>query len=600
MTSTSATVDRYELLQEIGRGESGVVYRACDRLTGRDVAVKVFRHRSHSGRRREELAARLEREARLLARVRHPAVVRVIEARVTDEGAWLVTEYVEGESLQHRLRRRERLEVDEAVSLTIQASRALDCAHRQGIVHRDIKPANLLVTDDGTLKITDFGVAGELGAMARVAGGRGYFLGTPAYVAPEQWQGRPIDGRADLYSLAVVLYRCLCGARPFEGRTVREIVYRSLHELPVPPSARGLQVPAELDAFCLRALAKDPAQRFPDGEAMAVALESIALPRPGEQKGRPFAAGIDDPMERTWRRLPVHKVRRWTRLRSVALAVGVVLALFVGVGWPQREAWLAHFAPPHHVSPVVAGRPSGEEVMARELPSVGQGETPLISSGGESSQVVAAAELPPAISRPAPRTETYRLPDRRLLEKYARREARAKSRRPARRPPPSASTVALALPRSADPPAREPPAASTPRPKVSEAKPTVALVREKSPPVVRQPSPVATADPAKASSRGELTVYHELEEGLVEVLVDGRSAARVRFGPTRGDRPGKPVTAFFKLPRGEHQIELRVLSASRGIEVRAQIRGDGSVGALSRVFSLRREHRRWSLDERVP
>ncbi len=255
--------DRYELHEMLGEGAFGCVYRGQDRRLGRAVAVKVIKPwwAEDSG-----WVRRFEREAQLLARVSDPGVVHIYDIGHAEEGPYYVAELVEGESLADRLRRGP-LPVQEACSVAEQLCRALASAHREGVVHCDVKPANVLLGADGRVKVGDFGVA-------RLAEGTSQALtatvaGTPRYMSPEQARGRPTTAATDVYSAGVVLYEMLAGSPPFVDGSPVELGLRHLQDAP-PPLPSG--VPPALRQVVQRALAKDPAERYPDGGAMADAL----------------------------------------------------------------------------------------------------------------------------------------------------------------------------------------------------------------------------------------------------------------------------------------------------------------------------------------
>jgi hypothetical protein len=259
---------RYELHAVLGEGAFGRVYRGLDRRLGRAVAVKVIKPWWAED---SEWVERFEREARLLARVSDPGVVQIYDIGHADEGPYYVAELVEGESLAERLLRGP-LAAAEARAVAEQLCRALASAHAQGVVHCDVKPANVLLTPIGTVKVGDFGVArlAEGTSQAHTA----TVAGTPRYMSPEQARGRPTTAATDVYSAGVVLYEMLAGEPPFVNGSAVELGLRHLQDEPPPLPAR---VPRALREVVERALAKDPADRFSDGAAMADALGMAEL-----------------------------------------------------------------------------------------------------------------------------------------------------------------------------------------------------------------------------------------------------------------------------------------------------------------------------------
>jgi tetratricopeptide (TPR) repeat protein len=294
-------IAHFDVLGRLGSGGMGVVYRARDRVLGRDVALKLVRP-EHAG----DSAARERflREARAAAVLTHPGIAAVYEAgeAAPDEPGgspplYIAEELVEGETLAERLRRGP-LEIEDVLRLGPQMADALGEAHARGIVHRDIKPSNLMVTPDGRLKVLDFGLArrhvwpGEPGGSEAETWSRtapGLIVGTPAYMAPEQITGEAIDARADVYSAGCVLYELLAGRPPFTGASTAEVLRRSLTEAPRPIEQLRKDVPASLAGVVARALARDRDERPADGRALGAALRG--LPQPSAVAGGRPAAG---------------------------------------------------------------------------------------------------------------------------------------------------------------------------------------------------------------------------------------------------------------------------------------------------------------------
>lgn len=285
-----ATLGAYRLIDSIGTGATGVVYRATHRESARPVALKVLHEKLGAI---GDLERRFAREARVLARMSHPNIVEVIDFGVEDGRTFIAMELLEGETLEEVL---ERGPLDPALALAYYEPilEAIATAHDHDVVHRDLKPANVFLTKTGELKLLDFGLAKMLSAEALDEEGtltrRGRIVGTPAYMAPEQITGLVIDVRADVYALGVMLYELLADRRPFlhEGR--RELLRAHLLE-PVSKltDARpGLSLRPELEALVAKALEKNPIHRYPDAHAMLAALR--ALP-PGSVQVDPSARG---------------------------------------------------------------------------------------------------------------------------------------------------------------------------------------------------------------------------------------------------------------------------------------------------------------------
>jgi predicted Ser/Thr protein kinase len=268
-------IGRYEIERELGRGAMGVVYLARDPRVRRQVAIKTYHVPEGLKPEQEaEFRERFLREAQAAGALNHPAIVTIYDADDDPDNRtpFIAMEYVQGQSLSDLLSAHGSLAPDLAFDQAEAVAEALHEAHTAGIVHRDIKPANLLIPDGSAkVKVADFGVARMATSDLTKTG---HSLGSPAYMSPEQVRGQPADGRSDLFSLAVVLYEALCGERPFKGDSLTALAYAVVHETPVPVSRIREGLPAGIDDFFDRALAKDPAKRFPDGLAFRDALRT--------------------------------------------------------------------------------------------------------------------------------------------------------------------------------------------------------------------------------------------------------------------------------------------------------------------------------------
>ncbi|MEU8344741.1 serine/threonine protein kinase [Actinomadura meyerae] len=268
--------DRYRLLERLAIGGMGEVWRASDAVTGLQVAVKLLRLELGSDVRAR---TRFESEARFAAELRHPGIARAFDFGEHGGRSFLVMELVSGEPLDEIIARDGGLPLEAVLDLLVQAGRALTVAHEAGIVHRDVKPANLMVSPDGTVKITDFGIARRLAAASQTQ--TGMVMGTAHYISPEQAQGKELSPKADLYSLGVVAYECLTGAPPFDGSTPVEVALKHVRDAPAELPAR---VPPEARELIMEMLAKDPLDRPPD--AGRVAARALAI-RASLSRARP-------------------------------------------------------------------------------------------------------------------------------------------------------------------------------------------------------------------------------------------------------------------------------------------------------------------------
>ena len=277
--------DRYELEELVGTGGMSSVFRAHDLQLEREVAIKIL-HEHYA--QDPEYLERFRREARAVARLSHPNIVTVID-RGDDEGRqFIVFEHVEGENLKELVLRSGRLPVQQALELALHIADGLSFAHEHGLVHRDVKPQNVLLSSEGEVKVTDFGIARSLHVEQGVTQ-TGTVLGTGEYLAPEQASGKPVSPATDVYSLGVVLWELLAGDVPFVGENFVAVALRHVNEPPPHLRERRPDVSPRLDAAVQRALAKDPAQRFPSMAAFANELR-ICLAEP---EGAPAPASED-------------------------------------------------------------------------------------------------------------------------------------------------------------------------------------------------------------------------------------------------------------------------------------------------------------------
>ena len=329
--------NRYELLLPLASGGMGRVWRARDTLLERPVAVKVLR---------SELAgdatfrARFRAEAQHTAALHHPNIASVFdygEQEVEGEClAYLVMELVEGEALSTLLEREGRLDPARTLDVLRQTAAALAAAHAAGVVHRDVKPGNVLVGNNGSVKIADFGIAWSASSVPLT--GTGQVVGTAHYLSPEQADGAKASPASDVYALGTVAYECLAGHRAFDGENSVQIALKQIREQPLPLPA---EIPPAIRAVVERAMAKDPALRYPDGAALRDAVEAVATVSPiapvAPAVAVPTAAfpaptgvfsapsGSPEPASRSWR-----PRRAATRMLGGLVAAVVVVAVIVG------------------------------------------------------------------------------------------------------------------------------------------------------------------------------------------------------------------------------------------------------------------------------
>ncbi|MEU8818505.1 protein kinase [Actinoplanes sp. NPDC048796] len=383
---------RYRLDERIAAGGMGEVWRGTDTVLGRDVAVKTL-HADRAGD--PNFQTRFRNEARAMAALHHPGVADVYDFGETEGGtdAFIVMARVEGEPLHQRIAARGRLSADETLSVVSQAGRALEAAHRAGIVHRDVKPGNLIIKPDGTVVLVDFGVARQADTATMTAAGE--VVGTAMYIAPEQVSKEPITPAVDVYALGVVAYHCLAGQPPFLGDNPVAIAMQHLNE---PPPPLPDDVPPAVQALVLRAMAKRPEDRFASAAAMAGAADQIL-------------AGVDTttvlaaiaPPAGTTAALPARQENARGRKPLIAAAAAVLVlaaaALALALTWPDDEQ-----TPPDTQPSATVGASAGTGNAPARTPT----STPKRTSNPAPSR---SQQPVPATTRPsAPVTSTTTSP----------------------------------------------------------------------------------------------------------------------------------------------------------------------------------------------
>jgi len=415
-------IGRYEILDELGRGAMGVVYRARDTQIGRIVALKIILTKSGPPAEVEHYKQRFQREAQAAGRLSHPGIVTLHDIAEDAHGQpYIVMEFIEGTPLSLLHGPAAPITLDRLLDIGIQVAQALDYAHRAGVVHRDIKPENIMITPAGRAKITDFGIAKLAGADLTQ---EGMSLGTPSYMSPEQIRGSAVDARADIFSLGAVLYWMCTGQKPFAGESVTTITFQVVFQDPARANSLNPSLPADLDRIVSRCLAKNAADRYPSCGELAADLQALragrtlASPRPSGPPSVERAAALSpapqqpvSPRGDTTLPLdaPVEKARPApapttaippTLISSpppassagkwLAIAVTVLLA---GAG---TAYWLSQR--PQDIRPVSPARNPSVAVPVREAPA--PAVPPPAPGPAKNSAPDRADSLPPAVARP--------------------------------------------------------------------------------------------------------------------------------------------------------------------------------------------------------
>lgn len=375
------TVDRV-----LGRGGMSVVYLAREVELGRPVALKILPLQLTMG---ADAIERFKREARIAASLDYPHIVPVHRVGSTPRFMWYSMKWVKGRSLQRILHERGRLELDETLRILEPVASALHHAHRRGIVHRDVKPGNILVDESGWVMVCDFGLAKAFGSLQLTATGMG--VGTPGYMSPEQCYGKDLNGRSDEYALAILTYECLTGALPFTADSFGEIVRK--HCLEPPPSIASLRpdLPEHVAPALLRAMSKDPDERYPDVLAFVEAL--------GGSPGRPAEVSSDPSLAELAVETPAPPAKRTRWVAAVAvLSVLLVVAVLglVRVNRPLsptpgsgpavlsadgEHAYLVADARPAGATVLIDGRPIGNTPIQSDTVAPGTHTVTIIADG---------------------------------------------------------------------------------------------------------------------------------------------------------------------------------------------------------------------------
>jgi len=296
---------RYQSLATIGVGASSRVDKAHDTLIDRTVVLKTFA----SGFGSPELQKQFLREAQILGRLSHPNIISIYDLGTNDDGStYLVTEYVPGKTLDAVLAEKGPVPLARAGVWAGDLASALSRAHKAGVIHGDVKPANIFVTDDGQIKLGDFGIA----RFATQVSGAASLVGTPAYLSPEQIKGDPQDHRSDIFSVGIVLYQLTTGVRPFDGSSVAAVCAQIVARQPAPPSHHNPDLPPEFDRIVMRCLAKNPADRYSSGESLAASLYPFARNKPQSYPHR---------LDFSWFKRPLRPADKWIYGGAVAAAL---------------------------------------------------------------------------------------------------------------------------------------------------------------------------------------------------------------------------------------------------------------------------------------
>jgi len=376
LTPPPATIGRFTVVGEIGRGANGVVYAAHDPVLGREVAIKAI-PLAVNDRRRERAEAEFIKEARAVAGLNHPHIVTVFDAGRTDTLAYIAMERLHGRDLHEYLYAGSRLGVRQAAALMARIADAVHYAHKRGLIHRDIKPSNIFLSREMKPKVLDFGVA--LPRSEQDAAQPTQLIGTPNYMSPEQARGAPIDARSDVFSLGAILYEMVTGRRAFDAPSVDELLARLVGEEPLPVADLRPDAPPELVRIIRKALAKDIEVRYQTAGELRDDLAAFSGTREAGREQADVTAADG--------RAPEARHRR----RALWLALAGAVLLAVGAGW-----WRAREEPPPAASAPVA--PEARAVAPEPARPVEPAEPPAAAAKAAAAPV--ARRAAPAVPAP--------------------------------------------------------------------------------------------------------------------------------------------------------------------------------------------------------
>ena len=369
-------IGRYRIQAELGRGAMGVVYRAHDPAIGRTIAIKTIPLTTTSRpEERTHNLERLRREAQLAGRLSHPGIVTVFDIFEEGDTAYVCMEYVEGPTLENLLAARQPFSQATVLDMLRQTAEALDYAHSRGVVHRDIKPANIMLHENRLVKITDFGIGKVVSEETTMSGN---MLGTPSYMSPEQVQSKPVGGRADQFSLAVIAYELLTGAKPFNGYSLASVVYKVCNDPPPAVQLSNSSLPAELDTVFHRALDKDPAMRYPNASQFVAALTGVLQASP---EWTPIVRTHSKPEQITIQHgvlpIPEPVVEQRSGTKAWAWLLGLMgIVVVAGAVWFGTRDRGPVPTPPPPEQPAASAPPAEALEERKPSPAVEEQETP--------------------------------------------------------------------------------------------------------------------------------------------------------------------------------------------------------------------------------
>ena len=577
---------RYEIVAEVGRGAMGAVFKARDPKIDRFVAIKTVLLHQAVVQEQQEFRRRFFVEAKAAGRLLHPGIVAVFDVGEDPETSdpYIVMEFIEGLTLRELLASKgKKLSVEESLRIVQDLAEALDYAHSQGVVHRDIKPANILITRDGQVKISDFGIA-QLDLTQMTLPGR--VLGTPAYMSPEQLEGKQVDGRSDLFSLGAILYTSLTGYRPFQGNSATTVCYKVANHEPMQPTSLCADLPHELDTVIARALAKNPAERYQRGKEFADDLQALREKRPVRKPTiwfSPSTAGAapDGKPSRAASR-PKTFVKEVKPLRAAPRRENSFGAMFSS--WQVQTA----IGVPLFAATLVVSLFAWREIHLQGSES----KVPVASLNRESAP--GATQNPGNAGAPAAAAE---IQDQALPQPTGQRPVTANDDRAPAAQSAIAGNTAAAGRNSVPAKARKPVTAvaghsakSATRKTVAVAPPALSVVAHSGDLKLAGQAAAPPAAPPVADSNVEIHIENRFADATLKVWIDNNLAYSHPLHDGHKKRLGllggaTKETLTIPLPAGNHELRIEVRSASEQYDETKSVAGEFLAGG-ERILAI--------------
>ncbi|MFQ5724168.1 MAG: protein kinase [Terriglobia bacterium] len=407
------TLGRYEILEELGRGAMGIVYKAYDPVLDRLLALKTVQVTA-TGKERQELVRRLRQEAQAAGRLDHPNLITVFDAGETAGLCYIAMQFIKGPTLAQLMKDRPLLPLPQILALFDQVCEGLHYAHERGIVHRDLKPSNLLITREGQAKIVDFGIAKLVESSHTTTG---LILGTPSYMSPEQAQGTRLDRRSDIFSLGAILYELFSGEKAFPGNNPTAILYKILHADPIPLRTLTPSLDPALDRIVRKALAKDPFRRYQTCQELQRDVKAFSQPRPAPA---PLPSPARAPAPRP--QPPPQPQPRPARSGGRIVFLLLLLALAGAWGWQQDvlSSWSTLLQPPP-IPPALPTSPAPPGSLPDVAPKPAE-PSPSPATQESASEPKTPAQPRPRVTQPPPQEKPPARPTRPRLSPEQQRE----------------------------------------------------------------------------------------------------------------------------------------------------------------------------------